>query len=421
MTLVLPDRPTVARRLSGLGVSVPLHIVVVALLIASRPPSLELTALPTTPMKTVTSLVVPPTAPPSSGDRVLSEEHEMSAGDADDESVRVGGVNIDIVKVRARRTMLFPFLTLDLQFLEPLTEQVPEAARKLVNPFARGARRAPKQPLAMSDTAFQQVIDRSWSRRERWKAFSEIAALIGAHDANDGRVPALMRAYLDQNILQPFCDDDMRDPRFWAMLDNAADHADFIDFVRSFAREHPSSRTTTELLFLLDELAQGSRDALLMLLDTKPNVDLSHTARANREGYNLAVSIRQHYGKWLLDRDLDSSRAVSARYDDLRLRLLSTIIASTPDGYRAADARFLAGEILFKQGNVTDAERMWKAITPDARDSYALAYSQVLRELRETHGMSARTVSRLLQNEHGRWRLFNVDRLRQFGYSCSTF
>jgi hypothetical protein len=234
-------------------------------------------------------------------------------------------------------------------------------------------------------------------------------------------VPALLRAYLDQNILQPFCEGDTKDPRFWAMLDNAADHADFIDFVRRFAREHPSSRTTTELLFLLDELVQGSREALLMLVDTKPNIDLSHTARANREGFDLAVAIRRHYGNWLLEHDLDSSSAIRARYDDLRLRLLSTIVASTPDGYRAADARFLAGEILFKQGKAADAAGWWRAIAPDDHDSYLVTYSQVVQEVRSPNGGNARAIARALQNEYGRWRLFNIDRLRNFGHSCETF
>ena len=68
-------------------------------------------------------------------------------------------------------------------------------------------------------------------------------------------------------------------------------HGDFIDFVRAFARQHPSSRTTTELLFLLDELAQGSRDVLLTLLD-------------------LARELQLHYSAWL-----GSQRSVSVGHE----------------------------------------------------------------------------------------------------------
>ena len=83
------------------------------------------------------------------------------------------------------------------------------------------------------------------------------------------------------------------------MLENAADHADFIDFVRAFARAHPSSQTTTELLFLLDELAQGSFQVVLLLLETKPEVDLAETQATLPLAYHLAIELKQHYGEWL--------------------------------------------------------------------------------------------------------------------------
>ncbi len=51
----------------------------------------------------------------------------------------------------------------------------------------------------------------------------------------------------------------------WAQLGLAADHVDFIDFVSEYASQHPSSKTTTELLFLVDKLAQASLDALVTL------------------------------------------------------------------------------------------------------------------------------------------------------------
>jgi hypothetical protein len=417
MKLLLPARPQTARRLTGLAVSIPLHALLLMLLIAARMPSPAAT-MNAERMSTIAAIAVPE---PAKADLLLTEEPGSPETGTEQESVRVNGVDIDISKVRARRHVLFPFLTLDLRFLEPLTTERPPTPRKLVSPFAAASPRTRGEPLRISDAALQEAIDRSWSRRERWTAFGEIAALIGAHDPDDGRLPELMRAYLDQNILQPFCDDDIRDPRFWAMLDNAADHADFIDFVRGFAREHPSSRTTTELLFLLDELAQGSRDALLMMLASNPSVDLLHTLRVNREGFGLAVGIREHYGKWLLEHEVDWPRGVAARYDDLRLRLLSTIIESTPEGYRAADARYLAGEIYFKQGHLAEAQRMWLAIVPDAADSYSGVYSRILQELRAAPVLDTAAISHLLQYEYGRWRAFNVDRLQQFGYSCATF
>ena len=205
------------------------------------------------------------------------------------------------------------------------------------------------------------------------------------------------------------------------MLDCVADHVEFIDWVRSFARQHPSSRTTTELLFLLDELAQGSRDTLLMLLATSPESDLEETRRVDRRAYDFAVSVRRPYGEWLLEHQMEGPDRIRRRYDELRLRLLSTIIETTPEGYRSADARFLAGEIHFNQNNAPEAVRVWREIRPDAGDSYVEAYSELLAEMRSPNGATAAGINRILGAEHRRWLDFSAARLRQFGYAFDTF
>jgi len=144
-----------------------------------------------------------------------------------------------------------------------------------------------------------------------------------------------------------------------------------LEWTNTYARLHPSSKTTTDLLFLLDELAQGSRDALLMLIDIDPHRDLRDTRSANRGAYEPAVAIRREYHTWLQQQELKSAQDVGAQYDRIRLRLLTTIIDSTPSGYRAADARFLAGEILFNQKRVPEALSCWeRIISPPARQLY---------------------------------------------------
>ena len=60
-------------------------------------------------------------------------------------------------------------------------------------------------------------------------------------------------------------------------MDIAADHADFIELIADYAVRHPSTKATTELLFLLDKLTQASFDALTTLLNTEPRRDLRWT------------------------------------------------------------------------------------------------------------------------------------------------
>ena len=98
-----------------------------------------------------------------------------------------------------------------------------------------------------------------------------------------------------------------------------------------------------------------------------------------------------------------------------------TIVQSTPGGYRAADARFLAGEIFFYQNNTAEALRWWRDITPGSGDSYATAYSELLAELHAPSGLSAAKVNAALGGERRRWLEFSRKRLRQFGYTFTSF
>ena len=417
--LSLPRRPVLARRLGGLSVSVPLHAAGITILLfaptATEAP-VETSALSAGRVVTFASTE----RLPSPGDRPLLEETiaEASTGDPPDH----GRLDFDIEKVRSRRQALFPFLTTDLNFLDRVDRALESARQSLPNPLAKAERsNGGGSPLSMSDAEVERTIDAAWSRRARWKAFATIAALTTTHDPNTGRASELVRGYLDQNLLQPFCDADTRDPRYWAMLENAADHADFVDFVRTFSRTHPSSRTTTELLFLLDELAQGSRDVLLMLLDTDPNEDLPETRSKDPEAHHLARQLQEYYSAFLSRRGVESARDIHRWFDARRLQLLTTIIDTSPAGYRAGDARYLAGEIAFRQGDLGAARKYWEAIEPDPRDAYFETYTAVLAEMRRPGSPDRTHIARLLQGVYGRWRVDSIDRLRKFGYTCDSF
>ena len=105
----------------------------------------------------------------------------------------------------------------------------------------------------------------------------------------------------------------------------------------------------------------------------------------------------------------------------MRLRILSAIVETTPDRFREADARFLAGEILFNQNNLPGAMRWWREMSFDASDSYVLAGIGILRELQSRSGPSAAQINRILGAEYRRWLDFSQVRLQRFGYTFETF
>jgi hypothetical protein len=273
----------------------------------------------------------------------------------------------------------------------------------------------------MTPAQLQALVDKSWTRAHRWRAFEPIRQLIQEGDAEDERLASLIALYRDQNALQPYADGPIRDLRLWAQLGLAADHADFIGFVRGYAAAHPSTKVTTELLFLLDTLAQANADALAVFVETNQPGDLEWTKDTHPRAYLLARDIHRVYARDIGRLGLMSRPGIEAFYGRGRLSLLSRILQTTPRGYRADDARFLMGEILWNQGQTDNALRMWRAMTAGPSDA---TYAQVIAQLRtavQPAAPDARNIRYILRNQQGRWSAFSDERLRRFGYRVDMY
>jgi len=410
------------RRAGGAAVSVSLHCA--AALLAAR---MVTSTSASKPEKTV--LVITTVSP--SDPLLLERSDVLDSSSSLEPSLVLPGFHFDISKVSSRRNVLFPFVTTPMTFLDAAKREVSVRRSHLANPFAAGTRTSStsRPPLRLTDAALDRVVDRAWSRRDRWSKFGEIVRLIQEHDADEGRAADLVHGYRDRNILQPVCDyrivrgpprreTIIPDHMLWMMLENAADVADFVDFVHAFARAHPSSRTTTELLFILDKLVQANRDALLEVVDTNTE-DLSLTSSVNPAAFDLFRTIQQHYIKVLNDERLTSHESIKRKYDDVRFGLLSAIAETTPNGYRSGDARFLIGELLFNQGRTEEAVRWWRGIVPDPGDSYSSTYAQLMKG--GFSRIDEDAIQRVLHMRQAEWRLFFVDRLRHFGSACDAF
>jgi hypothetical protein len=338
--------------------------------------------------------------------------------------LEIPGFTFDVRKIGERAMLLFPFVTpgLALDYFGLATrEEVPDHVR---NPLekSRAVDRAGKRgrpPLVIADAAMQSVIDEAWSRRDRWASFQRIVSLANSYSASDGKLPVLLHSYVQQDGLQPYVDTTIRDPRLWTELGLAADHVLFAGFIAKYVADNPSTKSATELLFLLDQLVQASLDALATLLDTRPDEQLQWTQRTNRSAWNFLADLRRHYTALLERRGLASPGALRAYYDRVRLSILTGILRTTPHGYRASDARFLIGTIYWSAGNRGDALQAWRAMIEEPTDTYVKAYSDVLRAMEEPGG--ARLVDGILRTERARWLMFSIDRLQHFGFRTDTF
>ena len=347
---------------------------------------------------------------------------------AEERSVSVGGFTFDAGKIADRAEVLFPFVSPGLA-LEYFGLRPDEGALMFERPRQPrpGAREAANRPLQLSEAALQAVVDNSWARRERWRAFERVRVLTERYSPGEGQLPEVLQRYTDQNALQPYRDKEVPDPRLWAQLGIAADHVSFIGFIRQYAAEHPSTRATTELLFLLDRIAEASLDALVALLETDPATDLQWTRDSNLAAYQLAIRLRGHYRAELSRRGLAPPAALALHYDAVRLRILEAVVRTSPGGYRASDARFLIGTILWRQRRRAEALQSWRDLSCDPADSYIAACTQLARVVPRTTGDRsddydlARQVDRVLKNEQGRWWDLSYDRLKRFGYRFDTY
>jgi hypothetical protein len=364
---------------------------------------------------------------PPAEDRVFPglQPVEHAPGDAPQhlkDEGQIAGADVD--RIGGHLFVLFPFVTPGLA-LDAFFPSVPSSSHLLFeNPYARppvkeipgGGRR-----LKMSTSALQALVDTSWTRANRWRAFDAIRRLTVDGDADDERLATLIALYRDQNALQPYADGSVRDLRLWAQLGLAADHVDFISFIRNYASAHPGTKVTTELLFLLDTLAQANADAFAVLVETDQPGDLEWTKATHPRAYLLARQIKREYAGHIVRLGLTSRRAVEAFYARGRLSILTRILQTTPNGYRANDARFLVGEILWNEERTDDALRVWRSMTAGPSDAaYAIAIAQ-LRTAVQPAKPDARNIRFILTNQQGRWFSFSDDRLRRFGYRVDTY
>jgi hypothetical protein len=331
------------------------------------------------------------------------------------------GFTFDTSRIRAHRNILFPFLTGELSFLDELRQSAETDRRRLHSPLGgRGRQSGSAKPLVMSAAAREALIDRAWARRDRWKSLKPIADLTARYDGDGGDLPAVVRGHGERNLLQPYVESLPPDPRFWVMLGLAADHVDVIEFVGRYARQHPSSRTTTELLFLLDELAQASSDEWDVLMDLQVE-SLTLTQAASADNMTLARQLQRGYRQWARDHAVDAPQALDARYDAVRLAILTTIIETSPAGYGGADARFLAGRLLWNRNDIAGAVRMWRQMGHDERLTYAEARAAIGRALRPNGEVDVLAIVGALGAERSRWLRESSDRLARFGYTPATF
>lgn len=410
------------RRLLGFAASFAIHALTIAgaLLMTAR--SVGQTATPARQTRPIEVVVVKPEpgALPGLKPSPDSARNPRPLAPGASTDVALPHFAFDFRKIADRATLLFPFLTPGLSLERFALVPQRNVHIGLDNPLPDLPPTGPivGGPLEMNELDRQHVIDGAWSRRERWQGFQSIVSLANTYSATRGALPSIVQMYVAQNALQPYIDTTVRDQRLWAQLGVAVDHTDFVSFISQYVSAHPSTRTSTELLFLLDKLIEANLDDLITLLQINPAVDLEWTRRSNPTAYDFVIEIQRFYKSAAADHGLDSPDALRAYYDDLRLTVLNGILRTTPDGYRSADARYLIGSIRWKRHEFDGAINVWSGMIIDPADAYAASASAIQAALPQPNWLA---VDQILYNDQARWLSFSYTRLKQFGYQFDTY
>ena len=325
--------------------------------------------------------------------------------------------DFDIEKIGTRIDRLFPFNDpISLAFMTQTTGAGCDVKVFEMAPHLP----APSPVLILSPLEMQTVLDESWSRRDRWDSFQQILNLVLRFDPQQGDLPTLLRRYVSDNLLQPFTASRSPEPNVWGLLSVAADHFEFVQFIRTFVDRVPSSKATTELLFLLDKLVQANLQAALSLFTLDTSHGIESTKRVSPKGSEILVTLKEHQGRALSSRGISDESGIAIAYDEVRVGILEHLIRTTPQGYRINDAYFLIGEIYWQQRRRAEARAVWGKIEPDSSDDYFIVYSDVRANLAgET---SSRVPIDIALNEQARrWLHASSQRLRHFGFRPDTF
>lgn len=424
------------RQAAGLTASVSLHLFALA---SQLVPAWGTSATPSSSGPPPVEIVfAPPEDVQYPGLNPLPDQPDVPEFEREYPSVTVRNATFDVTRIARRADVLFPFLSPGLS-LELFALRPQEAFdRFLHNPLVWSGSTdslPPKPTLTMDDSEIQALIDRSWERRDRWKAGQPVFDAVDASDLSSGRGPKLLREYVEQNLGQYYEDPRTgeRDARLWTELALAADHVDFIAYVRRNVSAAPGSRGATELLFMLDKVAESNRNILATLQSIDPTRDLTATRAKSRDAFTLIDTIKRHYAVLLRTRGLKDDRDVGAAYDGVRLAILGGVLKTTPAGFRANDARALIGGIHWRAGNSVAALDAWCALEPlSPDDEYQELIEALIVTLRVPAGTDVCTtrelgigesvaVERVLRRERGRLWEFQYRRLLQFGYSLDSF
>src|SRR6185436_20098809 len=184
----------------SLALSASLHVFPLAALTSPKDVTIRTPTVVATP-RHIDVVVVRPENESFPGLAPFEPTPEPAAFERPYSPLALTNATFDLDAIAKKAHVLFPFLSpgVDLGLFQLRGEAALRS--QYVVATGRGPAR-PAPPLTATPAQLQALIDRAWSRRQRWTAVQPILRLADTYDANAADMPGLLRMYSEQNLGQ---------------------------------------------------------------------------------------------------------------------------------------------------------------------------------------------------------------------------
>jgi len=369
------------------------------------------------------------------------KEYDSKFGDyiRDNGISTVNNSEINLKNIWESRDELFPFL-----FDQNERTEKQEKTFELVYERTDGIKKKNqrKTSLNIGDKDLQTLVDSAWARKDKYDKFKVLEPYFRDFDGNDGRLHELTQQYAEQNFMQPYSLKTLSATAL-GFLEINSSYYEFYKFNTKYIEEHPSTKTSMEMVFFLEKMARGEHSSLEKFLRTWSVGYFDRIKKSNTEAYDLVNVLYDHYSKLLSEKgffktakselfsdvtiksiDFDKIRE---HYTGVRLAYLQRIIKESPDNYRLNDAYFLIGKIHLDKDDAETAIKTWKKMehSNSKGDIYGEIENLILLATKNIKGklnLNERLqIDNLLIMESRRIRELMIERLSKFGHTQYTF
>lgn len=211
-----------------------------------------------------------------------------------------------------------------------------------------------KEIFWMEPEKRQKTYD-EWMEFPKEIMFERMKQMLGHFDSNHGDLAEFTRELYNQNLVRRIFrlgpDNETID-----FFEESLFKAEVFNYITGYVQNSPYSRTTAELLFVLERLYKYESHMLSSMFNAQMRPNPKKDIRRH-----IVDTVSQKYEAKMRGMGFEDGAGIMLAYKDRRLEIMDKIIENR---YRANDALFIKGRIHFSHAEVRKAYEAWQQISP---------------------------------------------------------